>query len=667
LATKRTLAEIIQRLTDWQDRAQIHAVLTTCQTEPILAEVLAWLVNPIELNSLAAKQMKANFLEEKEFERQRSEKPLLNPPPPARVQRHLERIEGGTLDAWVQLCLDLTLIPTSTHYEEPFSVHLTTLAGWRSSDDATKYRILDAAKKYIAFHNPNKSEWIGKSVFHSQDFSGCKALQLLFQESPQFLTNLDRATWAKWAPVILGYPAYHQSDEETLAGILRIAFPHASDEVQSTLGELIDHDIADSRQIFVNKRVLDCWNSAIAQTLLEKAKTPGLNAASLGSLLDVLLSRGMQEAASFAQSLMSLHELASPQSRERAVAAAVVLLRYAEDAGWPVVWPLINLDTEFGRDVFDALSFIPDNRGSFLDRIDEASLGELYLWLNKHHDNAETGTAGVGLMGPSHDGLMLGQSVLTVLKARASSKAVHVLATLVRDFPQSKWLKFCLLEAQNVARQQTWTPLQPAQILSLAADSESRIIKSGDDLLRVVIESLERLQTKLHAEVPAVQFLWIPVGEKTFKPRDEDSLSDYIKIHLDDDLKKRGIVVNREVQIHRKQRTDIHVDAAIKRSEEDVSDTITVVVEVKGSWNVELNHAMQTQLVDKYLRDNHSHHGLYVVGWFASQLWDDNDWRKSKIGKLSIEDAVTQFSTQASQLSEGTTHVRALVLDATFR
>lgn len=663
LTTKRVLAEIIQRITDWQDRTQFDEVMRACQTEPILADVLGWLINPIELNSPAAERMKANFLVEKEFERQRLEKPLVDPPPAERIRLHLEGIEGGNLAAWPLLCLDLTLTPTSAHYETPFSPKLRTLPGWETSDVDTRSRILEAARKYIASHTPNKSEWIGKDVFHWRDFSGCKAFHLLFEESPDSLSKLDPGMWAKWASVIVACPAYEESDEEVLSEILKFAYPHASDEVHSTLGQLIDHEILGNKHVFINKRILKSWNSPIAQTLLGKAKTSGLNATSLGSLLDVLLSQGMQEAISFAKSLVSMRALSSPQTRERAVAAAVVLLRWAEDAGWSVIWPLIKQDTGFGREALEALSFVPDKKSGFLDRIDEESLGELYLWLVQLYGSDETGS---GFMGPSHSVFMLQQSVLNVLKARGSAKAVEVLASLVKELPQLKWLKFYHLEAQNITRQQTWIPSAPAHILSLAANSQSRIIQSGGHLLKVVIESLERLQAKLHAEVPAVEFLWIPVGEKTFKPRDEDSISNYIKIHLDEDLNRRGVVVNREVQIHLGQRTDIHVDAAIRTNDGGLLDIISAIVEVKGSWNEELNHAMKTQLVEKYLKDNQCQYGLYLVGWFKSQNWDDADRRKAKTPKRTIAEARVQFDRQASELSNGLTHVKALVLDATL-
>jgi hypothetical protein len=76
----------------------------------------------------------------------------------------------------------------------------------------------------------------------------------------------------------------------------------------------------------------------------------------------------------------------------------------------------------------------------------------------------------------------------------------------------------------------------------------------------VLIESLQRLEEKLQGETPAAQFLWDQDGG-SYRPKDEKSFSDYVKIYLEDDLTVRGIIVNREVEIHRGERTDIHVDA----------------------------------------------------------------------------------------------------------
>jgi hypothetical protein len=136
---------------------------------------------------------------------------------------------------------------------------------------------------------------------------------------------------------------------------------------------------------------------------------------------------------------------------------------------------------------------------------------------------------------------------------------------------------------------------------------------------------------------------------------------------LEDDFVGRGIVINREVQIHRGQRTDIHVNAVIKRGPQETFDMITAIIEVKGSWNEELDSAMESQLVGKYLNENRCQHGLFLVGWFNSNLWDKTDNRRRRVPKVSIDEARTQFTNQAKHLSNAGLDTRAFVLDTEIR
>ena len=156
--------------------------------------------------------------------------------------------------------------------------------------------------------------------------------------------------------------------------------------------------------------------------------------------------------------------------------------------------------------------------------------------------------------------------------------------------------------------------------------------------------------------------------------KDENSLSDYVKIHLDEDLRQRGVVVNREVEIRRGQgssrqgeRTDIHVDAVVRGRGGDVYDSVMAIVEVKGCWNQELAQAMKTQLADRYLQDNRCQHGLYLVGWFNCDQWDNNGYRKSQAPKISTDEAQRQFDAQAAELSQHDLRIKAIILNTTLR
>jgi hypothetical protein len=235
-------------------------------------------------------------------------------------------------------------------------------------------------------------------------------------------------------------------------------------------------------------------------------------------------------------------------------------------------------------------------------------------------------------------------------------------------FPQYRWLGRQLEEAKQLARAATWQPVSPKELLALAFDSDRRFVETPEQLVKAVLGSLARLQAQLRDELPAVNELWNDEkGE--FWPKDELALSDHIARHLRDDLSERGIIVNREVQIRRGrggstgQITDIHVDATVQGRKRCTYERTSVIVEVKGNWHRELDSAMQTQLRDRYLKDNSCKNGIYLVGWFACDRWRDADGRKKDCPHILATEAQRQFSQQAADLSEGGYLIRAYVLD----
>ena len=116
------------------------------------------------------------------------------------------------------------------------------------------------------------------------------------------------------------------------------------------------------------------------------------------------------------------------------------------------------------------------------------------------------------------------------------------------------------------------------------------------------------------------------------------------------ELKQKGIIVNREVEIRRGEETDIRVDAIRKTANSDVYDTVTVIIEVKGCWHRELENAMKAQLKDRYLKNNQCRVGLYLIGWFNCDKWDQKDYRCKDSPKYSMGEAKIHFESQATNL-----------------
>jgi hypothetical protein len=369
------------------------------------------------------------------------------------------------------------------------------------------------------------------------------------------------------------------------------------------------------------------------------------------------MGHNVDEAKVFAESLVPLPPQSSEDARNRAIAAARALMIHAKDAGWSVVGPAIIEDTEFGREVISAVAH---NAESIWKRLTEEQLADLYLWLVRECLPAKEETK---------EGLTdYGDSILCHLKERGTHPACEAIQRIFHELPELDWLKWMLWEARNNARRRTWAPHKPAHILELASDSRKRLVQSGDQLLDVLIESLKRLEEELQGETPAARDIWDQdrVDKKRYRPIDENDFSDYIKRHFDKDLKKRGVISNREVEIHRWERTDIHVDA-VRGSNGKIYDSVSVIIEVKGCWHKERTTAMKTQLVDRYLKNNHCQHGLYLVGWFNCDQWDVEDYRRKKCPKYSIGKEQEKRDAQAADLSQQGKRIKAFVMNTALR
>jgi hypothetical protein len=151
------------------------------------------------------------------------------------------------------------------------------------------------------------------------------------------------------------------------------------------------------------------------------------------------------------------------------------------------------------------------------------------------------------------------------------------------------------------------------------------------------------------------------------RPKVEWEVSDSILRRLKRHLQPLGIIPNREVQFleglggERGERVDILLDAVAQRPGSMGFGRISATIEVKGCWNNALWTAMESQLIERYMKNNKIRHGLYLVGWFVCDQWEESS------PGCTIEEARRRLEKQASDLSKGGLVVQAFVLNAALR
>lgn len=689
------------------DPKEIDAIVAATQTNNNLREEFISYFEPIKLNSAKSEKMKADYLQMQEWQNGRNNSPLLDPSPKERVCFCLEQLESGNLSAWWQLNREMTLKPNSRYYDDEFESDLTELPGWKEADAVTRRRIIDGAKKYIQQQDEVSYDWIGTNTFNRAALAGCRALQLLLQESPDFLNCISTEIWQKWTPIIIGFPRSNQNKDYYLE-LVRLAYLNAPNEVISTLIILINKENKEHNYKIILNRFARCWDERLSFVLLEKAKDKTLSPECTGQLIEELLKHESIESREFAKSLIVFPLPLVEHERERTIFACKVLVENADPSSWSLIWSIIQQDSAFGRKVIELVAY-RYSHGVHLN-LTEKQIADLYVWLvhqypyNKDTDHSNDVLSHV--VSTRECVANFRNSLLEQLKNFGTIQACFEVQRVAQELPELTWLKKTLLDAQNTMRRKTWNPPKPAEILQLVSNKEKRLIQDGNELLDVLLESLQNLQVTLQGQTPAVIDLWNEIKwgqirsladslvnylkkqvgldkiakidvwkgvnwrkitDSAYLPKDENRFSDYVVRYLKNNLKERGIIVNREVEIRRGERTDIQVDAVRKKPNGDVYDSITVIIEVKGCWNDELNSAMQIQLVNRYLRDNTCQHGIYLVGWFNCEQWDKSDSRKSKAPKISIDEAREEFENQAEQLSQLSVKVKAFVLNTALR
>jgi hypothetical protein len=295
------------------------------------------------------------------------------------------------------------------------------------------------------------------------------------------------------------------------------------------------------------------------------------------------------------------------------------------------------------------------------------------MWLEKVIPHREDPPHVGGFIGARDAMVSYRDAILRVLEERATPAAVEALSRIEKELPHLNWMHRMVASAKMKLLRNTWNPLSPAEFFAATSRQTTRLVRSAQHLQEVILESLASLQMSLQGETPAAPDLWDEVSSKTFRPKDENHLSDYIKRHLENDLPGRGIVSLREVQIRRGEgvgigeRTDIHVLGVVDGAVPGSFNHVRVIVEVKGAWHAEVNTAMKSQLVDRYLNDNDCHHGIYVVGWYHCAQWDESDSRLKSSPSEAADELFDRIKTQAEKLSDDELTIRAFALNVGLR
>lgn len=573
------------------------------------------------------------------------------------VDLWLKRAIDGEPSAWWRLTVELT-IDVHGRQEGEFHADLTSLRSWSHITTEQREQIATTAETYLRTFDLAVGEWVGSETFHRPALAGYKAIHLLWKMRRTTFDELPQSTWRRWAPAVVTFPERPDVDaREPADAIVCRTYAEAPAAVRETLSTLLKRT-AERGDTGVLYRLDACWDAGLSGVALE-VLVGELRASSSARrhLAEYSLRSGHVEARTYVERLLS--EADGSELTDDQLSVASAYWRAEPRRAWPIIMSLAGTDVESRRQFWLRFAEHADlHIGGALASLTVQELADFYEVLATTFPDSEE-SSGSGIVSRRDHVARLTRVALQQLKGRGTAEAVQAIRRLSRIVPNGQWLSWEALEAKRSHLELSWEAIAPDLVLRLGCERRARLVTSSTQLLDVVLEALSRLNDRLRGETPQTFAVW---EESKRRPKDENRLSDFVKGHLDHDLRGRGIVINREVEITRGDKTDIHV-VALRMLPDGSAQRLTTIIEVKGCWHPSVKSSMKTQLADTYLADVAGQSGIYLVGWFLCDYWDPEDSRKMRTPKWTIEEARNAFDAQASALASDVGGVRAFVLD----
>lgn len=658
---RAALEEMFGVFTMRMDEAIVEQMWAVRDHSPFVAEKFRWLFDGVTLGSPEAEESKARLAAHEQRMAQ-IPKPAQLPKPIAEIMADtLAECEAGNHGAFIALQYQMHLT-TSPHTFETFGGNLQDTPGWKDAPPDRRARIVQAAVKFVQHADPDTASWIGTDKYSHAALAGLRAFALIALAEPARLAEIDTAVWKRWAAGLLAAPL-NDSLHELRPQLLRIAYKYAPEELRGAIRPLLSKE-NDRGHISVLREFRETWDEELTAAALDLVRSEPLQASSLASTFDFLLE---VDPARSTPVLADLLDAARTRGdKEAVVALGICAFVHATQAMWPQVWDIVSSDLELADEILKGGADGAEFGTKTIAGLTETQLADLYLLMSRRFPPAEDPEPASGFVAPHVQARWFRDSVLRILAARGTQAACDELRRLIAELPaQQRYLVELLRDTEARRRAGTWSPATPQQLLDLARKNDARFVETEDDLLDAIRDSLRRFEKKLHAEETAVLDLWNEPKRghaKVYTPKDEDRFASLVARHLNDDLQGRGIVVNREVEVRKGERTDIYVDAVAEDG-----TRITVVVEAKGCWNAELRTAMKEQLAKRYLLDARTTRGLYLVGWFHCDHWADTDKARKALCPPDHTALVAELDQQATDLSGASRRIEAVVIDARLR
>ena len=598
-----------------------------------------------------------------------------------RLQEALTLAEQTDPRYFVAVSQLLTVSSTDPHHYA-FERFLTKTARWGSTTDATRARVVTAAKQLLSTEaaEPENAKDEPLSTIRS---GYMQAVWLLAELDSAWLDLQSDEWWHRWSWYFVRelHPNLADEEDEPKRLLLRRLFSRVGDDVIAAIDTLAK--AGDTASSGLLSGLLDlCADTAppgLDETLSALMMSRTIGVPSIGRIARFVLDRDADRALQACYAMLAGTTAADPDAVS--VRAAVALLSERPGASWPQVAARLRARPDLAPRIlgeyaqgerFRARS--EDQAGSAANSFSVKQAGELALLLIESYPyDTDPVHDAAYWVGPNEAARQFRDRLIGWLSEQRDRAAVDALRAIEQRFGgKYPGLRRPRATAERAYRLSRWVPIAPESVAALLAASEQRLIRSSEDALDAVVAAVEGYAYRLRHSSPSdLEDLWNrPRGGRP-TPKEEERASDKLCTAIRDYLQAHALTADREVQVFR--RLVSRVGGGAPGSEVDVlcripaaasaeRDSIAIPIEVKLAHNPEAPLGMGTQLASRYMKELGTDSGIYVVIWMAAP----------KVGKgyaafwRTIGEAESELRKQAEALRRAGMDVRVIVIDASL-
>jgi hypothetical protein len=671
---RKQAASLARYFTDVNKEDHLKLALFYCSKYEEVREEFLYKLGPIELGSEYAKTQKDYYKSEKKRSRNKEknyEKRILK-----YIEDSFEILPREPVKR-LHILIEYICVESKTGKYTTDVQDITDGSFWKFLTDEQRKIIVESGKDFLNLYevdvlnsieykatSPNSSTY----TYNNFVVTGLKIFRLLYKTKPEYLYSLDVTCWKKWSPAFLLYPVWGNYEDDIFHSLLKNAYIKSPEEFLLSAHRKLTFEMEES-SFSVFRKIKNFTDTKLTNELLEFVLKSNKSVLRMISALGELVDLGSIDAEEELKKIVSDSHDRNGNFNLSSLHAVNELLKNSPSAAWEFLEPFFSNNIDFFKAIMSNDRSHSFGESSLLTKLSDDSLIKICIFLYTAFPHEKDNFVS-GFVGSEERANRLRSTALESLVNRGTKKACDGIAILMTAFPHLDFFKRSLLLAQNRARLIQWLPLEPKDLLIISRNSEKRIVRDIIDLRNCIIESFMKFEVMLHGETSAIADIW-NTEKGRIAPKTEDEFSDRVKRFLEEDLQDRGVIANREVEIKRGQGgsyTDIHVNALALKGTNSL-EKLTLIIEVKGCWHDEVYEAMETQLANKYLKDNVSKYGIYLVGGFLCNSWSNEvgNARKAKSKKHDVLSNSNRFEEQSKRLNSQGYDISPFILDCRFR